>query len=154
MGRAIELGRAMLVAAVAAVALVGCGREFNAYDGSVQDVARVGTIRGDYTTDSYGHSSYENRGVRNLVHCSDSIREAEREIAPHPSLKPQKLLRHLVRASLPTGEGVVLDPFMGSGSTIAAALALGVKAIGVERQPEYFGMAVSAVPRLATLEAR
>ncbi len=41
----------------------------------------VGTIRGDYTVDSYGHSSYENRAVRNLVHQSESPEEAEREIA-------------------------------------------------------------------------
>jgi nucleoside-diphosphate kinase len=41
----------------------------------------VGTIRGDYTVDSYGHSSYENRAVRNLVHQSESPAEAEREIA-------------------------------------------------------------------------
>lgn len=41
----------------------------------------VGTIRGDYTIDSYGHASYENRAVRNLVHCSESPEEAEREIA-------------------------------------------------------------------------
>ncbi len=41
----------------------------------------VGTIRGDYTVDSYGHSSYENRAVRNLIHCSESPAEAEREIA-------------------------------------------------------------------------
>jgi nucleoside-diphosphate kinase len=40
----------------------------------------VGTIRGDYTVDSYGHSSYENRAVRNLIHCSESPVEAEREI--------------------------------------------------------------------------
>ena len=40
----------------------------------------VGTIRGDYTVDSYGHSTYENRAVRNLVHCSESPEEAEREI--------------------------------------------------------------------------
>ena len=41
----------------------------------------VGTVRGDYTVDSYGHSSYENRAVRNLIHCSESPEEAEREIA-------------------------------------------------------------------------
>jgi len=41
----------------------------------------VGTIRGDYTVDSYSHSSYENRAVRNLIHCSESPEEAEREIA-------------------------------------------------------------------------
>ncbi len=40
----------------------------------------VGTIRGDYTVDSYAHSSFENRAVRNLVHCSESPEEAEREI--------------------------------------------------------------------------
>lgn len=40
----------------------------------------VGTIRGDYTLDSYAHSTYENRGVRNLVHQSDSPSEAEREM--------------------------------------------------------------------------
>ncbi len=41
----------------------------------------VGTIRGDFTVDSYSHSSYENRAVRNLVHQSESPAEAEREIA-------------------------------------------------------------------------
>ncbi len=40
----------------------------------------VGTIRGDYTVDSYAHSSFENRAVRNLIHCSESPEEAEREI--------------------------------------------------------------------------
>ena len=41
----------------------------------------VGTIRGDYTVDSYSHSAYENRAVRNLAHQSESPEEAEREIA-------------------------------------------------------------------------
>ncbi|MEN9922365.1 MAG: hypothetical protein RL097_642 [Candidatus Parcubacteria bacterium] len=40
----------------------------------------VGTIRGDYTLDSYGHATHENRAVRNLVHQSESPEEAEREI--------------------------------------------------------------------------
>ncbi len=41
----------------------------------------VGTIRGDFTIDSYAHSAYEDRAVRNLIHCSDAPEEAEREIA-------------------------------------------------------------------------
>jgi len=41
----------------------------------------VGTIRGDFTVDSYSHAAYENRAVRNLIHCSDMVEEAEREIA-------------------------------------------------------------------------
>jgi len=40
----------------------------------------VGTIRGDYTVDSYVHATIENRGVRNLIHQSESTEEAEREI--------------------------------------------------------------------------
>jgi len=45
----------------------------------------------------------------------------ERELVNHPSLKPQAFLRQVVRAVLPLGDGVVLDPFAGSGSTLAAA---------------------------------
>lgn len=41
----------------------------------------VGTIRGDYTVDSYSHATFENRAVRNLVHQSESPEEADREIA-------------------------------------------------------------------------
>lgn len=40
----------------------------------------VGTIRGDLTVDSYSHSTFQNRAVRNLIHCSESPEEAEREI--------------------------------------------------------------------------
>lgn len=42
--------------------------------------SEVGTIRGDYTLDSYELSSYDDRAVRNLIHCSDVVEEAEREI--------------------------------------------------------------------------
>ena len=82
---------------------------------------------------------------------SRPARGPERYIAPHPSLKPQHFLRQLVRASLPLGEGIVLDPFMGSGSTIAAAAACGLQSIGLEKNTEYFCMAAAAIPQLATL---
>ena len=83
---------------------------------------------------------------------SSPARKKEREIAPHPSLKPQNFLRQIVRASLPLGQGVVLDPFMGSGSTIAAATACGLKSIGLEVRKEYYTMAESAIPILAKLK--
>jgi site-specific DNA-methyltransferase (adenine-specific) len=63
---------------------------------------------------------------------SAPARGKEREIAPHPSLKPQHFLRQIVRAALPLGKGVILDPFMGSGLTIAAAAACGLRSIGLE----------------------
>jgi len=60
-------------------------------------------------------------------------------------------MRQIVRAALPLGEGVVLDPFMGGGSTIAAACAVGYMSIGVESDPEFFSIARAAIPKLATL---
>jgi site-specific DNA-methyltransferase (adenine-specific) len=74
---------------------------------------------------------------------------AERALAPHPSLKPQAFLRQLVRAVLPLGEGTVLDPFAGSGSTLAAAVAVGYEAVGIEKDRRYYLMARTAMPELA-----
>lgn len=101
-------------------------------------------------------------GTGGLMRISDSepfrdvivspvARNAERAVAPHPSLKPQNLMRQIVRAVLPLGEGVILDPFMGSGATIAAALACGLESIGVESNREYFQMAKRAIPQLADI---
>jgi site-specific DNA-methyltransferase (adenine-specific) len=83
---------------------------------------------------------------------SERTPRRERALVDHPSLKPQSLLRQLVHAVLPLGKGIVADPFMGSGSTVAAAEAVGVRCIGVERHAEYFERSVGAIPRLAALE--
>lgn len=77
-------------------------------------------------------------------------RGAERRLAPHPSLKPQAFLRHVVRGVLPRGEGRVLDPFAGTGSTLAACNAVGYASVGVERDRQYFSLAVKAIPKLTT----
>lgn len=88
------------------------------------------------------------RPFTDVIACSPT-RAAEREIANHPSLKPQSFMRQIVRASLPLGEGIVLDPFMGGGSTIAAAEHNGYESIGLELDTAYFDLAKKAVPRLA-----
>jgi site-specific DNA-methyltransferase (adenine-specific) len=75
----------------------------------------------------------------------------ERQLAPHPSLKPQRFLRAVVHAVLPLGEGTVLDPFAGSGSTLAASEAVGYSSVGIERDDRYFNMAKRAVPKLSKL---
>lgn len=89
----------------------------------------------------------------------DVIRSAptsatEKKLAPHPSLKPQDILRQLARACLPLGEGRILDPFAGSGSTLAACNAVGYDGVGVEADAEYFDLACNAIPRLAALEIK
>lgn len=75
----------------------------------------------------------------------------ERSISPHPSLKPQDFMRQVVRGVLPLGEGVVLDPFMGGGSTLAAANAVGYDSIGIEKDAEFYAMARAGIPKLSKL---
>ncbi|MCY3812715.1 MAG: DNA methyltransferase [Gammaproteobacteria bacterium] len=85
---------------------------------------------------------------------SAPTRKEERAIAPHPSLKPQEFLRQVVRGVLPLADGVVLDPFCGAGSTLAAANAVGYNSIGIEKDAEYFNTAVRAVPQLSAYARR
>lgn len=79
-------------------------------------------------------------------------RGGERQLGDHPSLKPQALMRKLVRAALPLAQGVILDPFMGAGSTIAAAKSQGLQSVGVEIDDGYFKLAHRAIPKLARLK--
>ncbi|MGO8990600.1 MAG: DNA-methyltransferase [bacterium] len=79
---------------------------------------------------------------------SSPTRKNERALAPHPSLKPQAFLRRVVRGVLPLGEGIILDPFAGTGSTLAAAEAVGYRSIGIEKDRHYFELASEAIPKL------
>jgi site-specific DNA-methyltransferase (adenine-specific) len=88
------------------------------------------------------------------VILSERTPQSERDIVDHPSLKPQSFLRQVVHAALPLGEGIIVDPFMGSGSTIAAAEALGLSSIGVERYLDYYEMCCEAIPRLAAMKTQ
>ncbi len=90
----------------------------------------------------------ENLPFTDLVSFGRTPR-AERALAKHPSLKPQALLRELVYAVLPLGKGIVLDSFMGSGSTVAAGISIGAKCIGVEKHKEYFDAAPDSINKLS-----
>jgi DNA modification methylase len=82
---------------------------------------------------------------------SGTTSDRERNLAPHPSVKPQDFLRRMVGAMLPLGRGKVLDPFAGCATTLAACEARGVEGVGIEIDPHYFRMAASAIPKLAAL---
>lgn len=86
--------------------------------------------------------------------CPDVIRsnrpsKAEVEIAQHPNLKPQSLMRKLVRVALPLGKGIIVDPFMGSGSTVAAGIFNEYQVVGIEKNPDFYKNALQSIPRLA-----
>jgi DNA modification methylase len=88
---------------------------------------------------------------KDLIVCSPT-RGAERQLAPHPSLKPQRFMRQIVRAVLPLGIGIVYDPFAGSGSTLAAAETMGYRSIGTDRVLEYVDMGRKAFAGLARIK--
>jgi DNA modification methylase len=112
-------------------------------DGRVQDNLR------QWDTGGFRRPCAE-RPFGDVIQSSPTPRR-ERVIAPHPSLKPQAFLRTIVRASLPLARGVVLDPFAGSGSTLAAANAVGYESIGIERDQQYISMAQKAIAGLTAL---
>jgi DNA modification methylase len=110
-------------------------------DGRVQDNLR------SWQTGGFRRPSAE-RPFGDVIRSHPASR-AERAVASHPSLKPQAFLRTVIHAVLPRGEGVVLDPFAGSGSTLAACNAVGYPSIGVERDVQYIRMARKAIPALS-----
>lgn len=69
-----------------------------------------------------------------------SLRGASERQNSHPTVKPVDLMRHLVRLVTPKG-GVVLDPFLGSGTTALAAEMEGFEWVGIEKEAEYVAIA-------------
>jgi DNA modification methylase len=87
-----------------------------------------------------------------VIQCAPTNRR-ERELAPHPNLKPQRFLRQIVKAALPYG-GTLIDPFCGSGSALAAAEFCGFESVGVERDPMFYELANTSIPALAAYDTR
>lgn len=69
----------------------------------------------------------------------------------HPSQKPLALMRAFAHASLPLGFGIILDPFAGSGVTLAAATSQGLLSIGIEKDSEFFRLAQETIPKLLAI---
>ena len=70
----------------------------------------------------------------------------------HPTVKPTDLMRYLCRLVTPPA-GVILDPFMGSGSTGKAAMLEGFNFIGIERESEYIEIARARIAAVAPVDA-
>jgi len=98
----------------------------------------------------YGHYGQRNEFVprgdsgsaARFFYCAKANKKDRGEGNDHPTVKPAELMSWLVRLVTPPG-GVVLDPFMGSGSTGVAAKREGMGFIGIERDGHYFDIASS-----------
>ena len=66
----------------------------------------------------------------------------------HPTQKPLWLMKHLIEVSTDPGD-IILDPFMGSGTTLVAAQALQRHAIGIERDLNYCDIAIQRLQQQA-----
>jgi site-specific DNA-methyltransferase (adenine-specific) len=77
------------------------------------------------------------------------INQKDKKIYGHPTIKPVELLERLIRNSSKPVD-IILDPFMGSGSTGVACINNGRKFIGVELDPTYYGIACNRILTTAT----
>ena len=89
--------------------------------------------------DSGAYFGDKNTGRRNVM-TADALRAGNQEKAGHPTQKPLAVMNHLV-GSLAAPGAAVLDMFMGSGTTGVAAVQMGRKFIGIEREVKYFDIA-------------
>jgi len=108
---------------------------FSGYRNNGGDGPSVGVSGKKNAPDGYGDSGGASRFFY-VAKASRSERNAGLERNIHPTVKPVALMKYLIRLVVPKG-GVVLDPFLGSGTTAVAAIEEGVEWIGCEREPEY-----------------
>jgi site-specific DNA-methyltransferase (adenine-specific) len=113
------------------------------HDGSEEVLALLGDAARFFYTAKASKADREAgvAGVAGVGALRDNGRESmPRKNNPHPTVKPTDLMRYLCRLITPPN-GIVLDPFMGSGSTGKAAMAEGFRFIGIEREAEYIEIA-------------
>jgi site-specific DNA-methyltransferase (adenine-specific) len=105
-----------------------------------------GIIQRDYGNDSGSAARF--------FYCAKTSKRERGENNNHPTVKPIALMAYLCRLVTPAN-GIILDPFMGSGSTGIAATNEGYSFVGIEQDPEYFAIAqnrINATPQTNTLQ--
>ena len=89
--------------------------------------------------DNLGHTTIANigdsGGASRFFYCAKASKK-ERGDSKHPTVKPLSLMRYLCRLITPP-EGIVLDPFAGSGTTLEAAILEGFNVVGIEKEHDY-----------------
>lgn len=83
------------------------------------------------------------KSAARFFYCAKASKK-DREGSNHPTMKPTELMRYLCRLITPPG-GVILDPYLGSGSTGKAAMMEGFQFVGIERDEKYFNIAAERI---------
>ena len=111
------------------ISITGASKPKQKYDG--------GNLGGGNAVKDYPSSK---GGASRFFYCPKVSKKERGDGNVHPTVKPIKLMEYLITLVTPQG-GVVLEPFMGSGSTGIAAKNLGMSFIGIEKEQEYFDIA-------------
>lgn len=88
-------------------------------------------------------------GASRFFYCAKTSKSERGGGNIHPTVKPIKLMSYLIKLVTPPG-GIVLDPFMGSGSTGKAAIENGFRFVGIEREESYFNIAEKRISSVTT----
>jgi len=111
----------------------------------------------EYNATSYKLSNNKNPKIQGDIggsasryfYCAKASKKDREDGNNHPTVKPTELMRYLCRLVTPK-DGVILDPFMGSGSTGKGALLEGFRFIGIEMEREYFDIACARLESVQT----
>ena len=112
---------------------------------SGSEPSKTGTANcyGEYDRVSFNGHSDDGSAAR-FFYCAKAGSDERGDGNTHPTVKPLDLMMYLCRLVTPPG-GIVLDPFLGSGTTAIAAYRAGFSVIGIERERKYFDIAVRRI---------
>jgi site-specific DNA-methyltransferase (adenine-specific) len=119
--------------------------------GGLRDNAKKGDV--DFKRGSEGSlplGRADSGSAARFFYCAKASKADRGEGNTHPTVKPTDLMRYLCRLVTPP-DGIVLDPFMGSGSTGKAAILEGFQFIGIERDAEYLAIAEARISHASGL---
>jgi site-specific DNA-methyltransferase (adenine-specific) len=92
-------------------------------------------------------TEYQNKGkdtsigsAARFFYCAKASKKEKGQFNKHPTVKPLKLIEYLVKLITPLN-GIVMDPFLGSGTTAIVCKSLDVKFVGIEKEKEYLEIA-------------
>ncbi len=107
-----------------------------------------------WLSDNHKSQEYTDSGsAARFFYCAKASKKDRGEGNNHPTVKPTDLMAYLCRLVTPPG-GIVLDPFMGSGSTGKAAMREGFQFVGIEMDPEYLAIAEARIKHEANKNTR
>ena len=125
--------------------LTGFPSSASPWIGNPNKGAKGGRMFGGSAQNTEDKPEYRDAGsAARFFYCAKASKRDRGEGNTHPTVKPTDLMRYLCRLVTPPG-GVVLDPFMGSGSTGKAAMHEGFRFIGIERESSYLQIAQARI---------